>query len=61
MTFMEMKPSFGAQVRAEADEKTDTEYGVATQNAMRDAARCQIRPGGDARWKTERRRWLPCL
>lgn len=53
MTFMKMQPSFGAQVRAEADEKTDTDRAVATHNALRGAARCQIRPGGDALWKTE--------
>ena len=59
MTFMKMQPSFNAQVRAEADEKTDTEKAVAAQTALRSAARCQIRLWGDALWKTEECRWLP--
>ena len=58
-TFMKMQPSFGAQVRAEADEKTDAEKAEATHSALRGAARCRIRPWGDALWKTEGCRWLP--
>ena len=38
MTFMKMQPSFNAQVRAEADEKTDTEKAVAAHT------RCVAQP-----------------